>query len=358
MILKRKHIFLLCLFLLLTSFGCSSSASSGGSENDKVTENSESPTTESTPKEDDKKTEKAVSETIEETELLNKNGIILIAKSLDKNSFWGPVIKVYVENTTDGNLTLSLQNLSVNGIMMSDLSSINVAAGKKANDEITIFSSDLEEAGIDVIADIEFQFHIYDSDSWNDVMKTDVLSLHTSAYDGFTFEVDTSGEVLYDKNGIQIISKGLTEAGFLSGPTLKLLIIKYLPQDGLHNNQLTATLHDIDSRNTAYFKQEEERIFNWERDMVDSLEVEIKTIKNDILRTEREARNAQTVAEKLSLEKKVEELKRKRRRMRSELEEREDEVSEQRRTMIHDLEKRMIQNSDSQDLFTIRFTID
>ncbi len=26
---------------------------------------------------------------------------------------------------------------------------------------------------------------------------------------------------------------------------LKLLVIKYLPQDGLHNNQLTATLHDI-----------------------------------------------------------------------------------------------------------------
>lgn len=26
---------------------------------------------------------------------------------------------------------------------------------------------------------------------------------------------------------------------------LKILIIKYLPQDGLHNNQLTATLHDI-----------------------------------------------------------------------------------------------------------------
>ena len=26
---------------------------------------------------------------------------------------------------------------------------------------------------------------------------------------------------------------------------LKLLIIKYLPQDGFHNNQLTATLHDI-----------------------------------------------------------------------------------------------------------------
>ena len=137
--------------------------------------------------------------------------------------------------------------------------------------------------------------------------------------------------------------------------------IEKTTQEKLQSNQqqhATATLRDIDSRNTAYFKQEEERIFNWERDMVDSLEVEIKTIKNDILRTEREARNAQTVAEKLTLEKKAEELKRKRRRLRNELEEREDEVSEQRKTMIRDLEKRMIQSTDSQDLFTIRFTID
>ncbi len=35
---------------------------------------------------------------------------------------------------------------------------------------------------------------------------------------------------------------------------LKLLIIKYLPQDGLHNNQLTATLHDIYD-NEAWLKQ-------------------------------------------------------------------------------------------------------
>ena len=35
---------------------------------------------------------------------------------------------------------------------------------------------------------------------------------------------------------------------------LKLLIIKYLPQDGLHNNPLTATLHDIYD-NEAWLKQ-------------------------------------------------------------------------------------------------------
>ena len=92
--------------------------------------------------------------------------------------------------------------------------------------------------------------------------------------------------------------------------------------------------------------------------MLDSLEVEIKSVRNEILRTEREARNAETIAEKLTLEKKVDELKRKRRRLRGELEDREDEVSQQRKTMIHELEQRMIRTTDKQDLFIIRFNIE
>lgn len=129
----------------------------------------------------------------------------------------------------------------------------------------------------------------------------------------------------------------------------------------LQSNQqqhATATLRDIENRNTQYFKLEEERIFNWEHDMLDSLEVEIKAVRNEILRTEREARNAETMAEKLTLEKKVDELKRKRRRLRGELEDREDEVSQQRKNMIHELERRMIKTSNKQDLFIIRFTIE
>lgn len=132
-------------------------------------------------------------------------------------------------------------------------------------------------------------------------------------------------------------------------------------QQRLQTNQqqhTTATLRDIESRNTTYFHQEEERIFNWERDMVDSLEMGIRSLKNDILRTEREARNAQTMVEKLALEKKVDDLKRKRRRLRSDLEDREDEVSEQRKAMIRELEQRMIKTTDCMDLFVLRFSIE
>ncbi len=132
-------------------------------------------------------------------------------------------------------------------------------------------------------------------------------------------------------------------------------------QQRLQTNQqqhTTATLRDIESRNTTYFHQEEERIFNWERDMVDSLEMEICSLKNEILRTEREARNAQTMAEKLALEMRVDDLKRKRRRLRSDLEDREDEVSEQRKAMIRELEQRMIKTTDCKDLFVLRFSIE
>lgn len=116
-----------------------------------------------------------------------------------------------------------------------------------------------------------------------------------------------------------------------------------------------AKLHEIDSKNLTYFKQEENRIYQWEHDMVDSIEVELSTVKRNILQAERDARNAVSVQEKLECERKVDELKRKKRRLRNELEDREDEISQQRRKMIGDLEKRLIQSTENNKLFIIRW---
>ena len=74
------------------------------------------------------------------------------------------------------------------------------------------------------------------------------------------------------------------------------------------------------------------------------------------METERAARNAESMAAKLELEKKVDELKRKKRRLRNELENREDEVAEQRKKMIRELEQRMVKETETQNLFLIRWT--
>ena len=118
-----------------------------------------------------------------------------------------------------------------------------------------------------------------------------------------------------------------------------------------------AKLKELDTRNLSFFKAEENRIYQWEHDVIDGIEAELSTIKKQILQTERDARNAESVAEKLALEKKVDELKRKKRRLRNELDDREEEVSQQRKSMITELEQRMVKQTEQQNLFVIRWKV-
>ena len=54
---------------------------------------------------------------------------------------------------------------------------------------------------------------------------------------------------------------------------------------------------------------------------------------------------------------KVDELKRKKRRLRNELDDREEEVSQQRKSMITELEQRMVKQTEQQNLFVIRWKV-
>lgn len=119
----------------------------------------------------------------------------------------------------------------------------------------------------------------------------------------------------------------------------------------------TAVMQDIDARNLGYFKDEEKRITDWERDAIEGLEREIDTVKRIIRELEAEARRAQSMTERLELEKKAEAERRRKRRMRNELEDREDEIAEQRRQMIRDAEKRINSTMHTDDLFVIQWEV-
>lgn len=155
---------------------------------------------------------------LEEKEIYNQDNIIITATGLKMDGFWGPEITLLVENNSDKNLTLQPRNSSVNGYMIDLQMSCDVAAGKKANDGMDISNSDLEKCGIDTIADIEFSLHIFESDSWESYVDTEPIKLTTSVGDGYQQVYDDSGEVLYDNNGIKIISKGLLTDDSIFGP--------------------------------------------------------------------------------------------------------------------------------------------
>lgn len=113
------------------------------------------------------------------TELYNQDGIQIIGKIVDENSFWGTAILLYLENNSGKNVGISVDDMSVNGFMVSPFFSTTVYDGKKAIDDITVFSNDLKENGIEAIEEVELKFHIYDADSYSTISDSEPITFST-----------------------------------------------------------------------------------------------------------------------------------------------------------------------------------
>lgn len=111
-------------------------------------------------------------------ELYNEGGVRIVGKYVDENSFWGAAVLLYIENNSGRNVIIQCDDMSVNGFMTTPLFSSTVYDGKKAIDEITLLSSDLEENNITSVDEIELKFKIIDEDFTNSV-ETDAITFST-----------------------------------------------------------------------------------------------------------------------------------------------------------------------------------
>lgn len=161
--------------------------------------------------------------TVEQTVLVDQDNVVITATGMDESVF-GPELKLLIENNSDTNLTFQVRNASVNGYMADTMMSEDVAAGKKSNTEITFTTSGLKECGIDTFANMEFSFHIFTTDGWDDYLDTDAITVETSAAATYTQTNDDSGEVFYDSDGIKIVGKGLSSDDSIFGPGLIIYI--------------------------------------------------------------------------------------------------------------------------------------
>ncbi|SFB38491.1 hypothetical protein SAMN05216249_1302 [Acetitomaculum ruminis DSM 5522] len=109
-------------------------------------------------------------------ELFNMDGIKIVGKTVDENSFWGSAILLYIENTSGKNIGISVDDMSINGFMMNPIFSTSIYDGKKAINDITILSSDLEDNGITSIDNVELKFNIYDLKTFETIKNTDPIT--------------------------------------------------------------------------------------------------------------------------------------------------------------------------------------
>lgn len=85
-----------------------------------------------------------------------------------------------------------------------------VAAGKKANETLSLMASEMKQSGIETLAELQFYIQLQDPETWETVDTSELITLNTSAAP-FEQPVDDAGDVLYDANGIKIVCKGLKQ---------------------------------------------------------------------------------------------------------------------------------------------------
>ncbi|NJP39524.1 hypothetical protein HCH52_00400 [Oscillospiraceae bacterium HV4-5-C5C] len=119
--------------------------------------------------------------TTEGIELLNQDGIRIIASYVDESSFWGTGILLYLENQTEQDILVQCDNMSVNDMMITPYFSSTVFTGCRGYSEITLLSSDLEENGITSIDKAELTFNIYNASDYSSLIQTDPLLFTTGS---------------------------------------------------------------------------------------------------------------------------------------------------------------------------------
>ncbi|MBR4768420.1 MAG: hypothetical protein IK088_05540 [Lachnospiraceae bacterium] len=105
--------------------------------------------------------------------LFEQGGVKIVGKYVNESSFWGAAVLFYIENNSGRNVRVRADNVSINGFTLnSAIFSCEVYNGKKAYDDMTLFSSELKENGIETIEEVSLKFEIVDPDSYSTIAES------------------------------------------------------------------------------------------------------------------------------------------------------------------------------------------
>ena len=145
--------------------------------------------------------------TVEEQIIVDQDGIKITVKEYVPDPIWGDGIKLLIENDSEVDVTVGCRALIVNNYMVNNIFAEKVAAGKKVNSVLDFPTSDLESAGITSVGQIEVLFHVYNSDTWDDIFDTELLEINTSEYGNMEIAKNDDGVELYSAGGVRIVGK-------------------------------------------------------------------------------------------------------------------------------------------------------
>ena len=132
---------------------------------------------------------------------------------IDPDNMWGYTLKAQLENkSTEKTYMFSVESASINGVQCDPMFASEVAAGKKANEEINFSTDTLEENGIVEYTDIELTFKVYDSNDWSaDPVGKETIHVYPYGEENavaFVREAQATDNVIIDNDYVTVIVTG------------------------------------------------------------------------------------------------------------------------------------------------------
>lgn len=181
-------------------------------------------------------------------EIFRNDSIVIATDSIDSDSN-GTYLFLSLQNISEKNMYLVCESAAVNGVLLDCITDMELAAGQQTIAALAFNNAQLHIANIDTICSINFTLNAYDLDSAEELFPIDPLEVQTSGNTGKAQPLNMDGQILYDKDGVQLIAKGATLDNDNS-PVVVILAVNQSAEDILVTGVLAGSA--AETYETAY----------------------------------------------------------------------------------------------------------
>ena len=154
-------------------------------------------------------TSTSIAETVPGAVLYDYDGITIVYNGMSDETNYKNVL-LTITNKSGKTLAFSTNSICVDNFMQESLMYENIASGDTVSTKVGIEKKSLENTGIRNIREITIDLKVLDAVSFEEIKLGDPLYIIFPNVDVSVNTFDTSGVTLYDKNGVLIVSKGVS----------------------------------------------------------------------------------------------------------------------------------------------------
>lgn len=184
---------------------------------------------------------------IEEQVVYEEDGLSITAKSIRYDTVKGPQIVLAIRNDSQNEALIQNNNTVVNGYMMKPEIDVTVPPKKELETAMSLPYIGLAMADIHSLAEVEFSLNILDSKTYALIDTTDPVRLILNDTAQQPDEVDESGQLAYDNNGVKVVVQGVKrDVQFDSDAVLTVYMLNKTDKTvSVQNKKLTVNGYEI-----------------------------------------------------------------------------------------------------------------